>query len=390
MTILLLAYRNLIGAGLRTWLNVFVLSLCYLVIIFNQGLYRGMNEQVSQARISQELGGGVWWHEAYDPLDPFSLQDAHGPLSPALQQAVAVGDMTPILIRQATIYPEGRLVPVLLKGIDPDQKILDFPTSKLTGPGEPLPVLIGGRMAASAGLKEGDLVILRWRDVNGTFDARDARVAAVHRTDVQSIDSGQLWVPLQELQRMVAMAGQATLVVTARQGIGPEAAAHWVFRDLNYLMRDLHEMIKSKNISSAFLYGLLLFLALLTVFNAQVLAIFRRCREIGTMMALGMTRGRVILLFTVEGGLNGLLAALLGAVYGIPLLAWLSANGLQLPKVSEDYGFSLGAALYPIYSAALVLGTLALVLVMVTIVSYLPSRRIARMEPTEALRGKIT
>ena len=35
-----LAYKNLIGAGLRTLLIVFVLSLAYVLIIYMNGIYR--------------------------------------------------------------------------------------------------------------------------------------------------------------------------------------------------------------------------------------------------------------------------------------------------------------------------------------------------------------
>jgi ABC-type antimicrobial peptide transport system permease subunit len=45
--------------------------------------------------------------------------------------------------------------------------------------------------------------------------------------------------------------------------------------------------------------------------------------------------------------------------------------------------------IYPVYSIGLVITTILLILLTTTIVSYLPSRRIAKMKPTEALRGKI-
>ena len=42
MTILRLAWRNLIGARVRTWLNVTVLSFSFVTIIGMQGLLEGM------------------------------------------------------------------------------------------------------------------------------------------------------------------------------------------------------------------------------------------------------------------------------------------------------------------------------------------------------------
>ena len=73
----------------------------------------------------------------------------------------------------------------------------------------------------------------------------------------------------------------------------------------------------------------------------------------------------------------------------IPLLALLVAGGIPAPSVTEQVGFSVGDRMYPRYSALLVLGTTALVGVVTTIVSYLPTRKIAKLQPTEALRGRL-
>ncbi|MDY0344399.1 MAG: hypothetical protein RBR28_12555, partial [Lentimicrobium sp.] len=78
-----LAYKNLMGAGLRTWLNVIVLSFAFVLIIFFNGLIDGWNQQASIDGIEWEYGHGQLRHEDYDPMDPFTLQDAHGILPDA-------------------------------------------------------------------------------------------------------------------------------------------------------------------------------------------------------------------------------------------------------------------------------------------------------------------
>ncbi|MFQ5627925.1 MAG: ABC transporter permease, partial [bacterium] len=125
------------------------------------------------------------------------------------------------------------------------------------------------------------------------------------------------------------------------------------------------------------------------IFDTQVLAVFRRRKEIGTLIALGMTRTKVIQLFTLEGGLNGVLAALVGAIYGIPLLAYFAIEGWPLPESMEGFGLAIGRTLYPTYGLALIVGTIVIVLLTVTIVSYFPTRKIAKWKPTDALRGKM-
>ncbi len=389
MLLLKLALRNLLGAGLRTWLNVIALSFSFVAIVLLQGMYDGMNEQASQASVGAMYGGGQYWQARYDPYDPLTLPDAHASVPPALDSLVARGLATPILVRQASIYPGGRFRAVLLKGIAPGQRVLTIPSAALAGGGGTIPALIGARMARSTGLKAGDPITVQWRDAHGTFDAADLKVAAVMRTTVQEIDVDQIWVPLETLRRLTAMPGEASLVVLRQGAAAPGAPAGWSWKDQDWLLRDIHALKRLKSIDAGILYTFLMFLAMLAIFDTQVLSIFRRRREIGTLMALGMTRTRVIGLFTVEGALHGALAAVLAAAYGLPLLTYLAIKGYGMPQGTDSFGLAVGERLYPIYPAALVVGTAVLVLLVTTVVSYLPARRIAKLKPTDALRGRM-
>jgi ABC-type lipoprotein release transport system permease subunit len=186
---------------------------------------------------------------------------------------------------------------------------------------------------------------------------------------------------------MTGLPGEATYVVLAPGTPIPEAGG-WVLRSRNDFLADLRAMVQAKTVGSTIIYIVFLSLAMLAIFDTQVLSIFRRRREMGTLMALGFTRGRVIALFTLEGMFNGVLGALVAAVYGIPLLAWIARTGWAMPANVDSYGFAIGERLFPSFGAGLVAGTTLLVLVVTTIVSFLPTRRIARLKPTEALRGR--
>ena len=139
------------------------------------------------------------------------------------------------------------------------------------------------------------------------------------------------------------------------------------------------------------MYVILLFLSMLAIFDTQVLSIFRRRKEIGTLMALGMVRTRVIALFTLEGAMHGLLDIVFAALYGIPVLIYTGKVGIPIPSDTiEEYGFAIATRLFPVYSAWLVGGTILIVMITVALVSYLPSRRISGLKPTEALKGKLS
>ena len=79
---------------------------------------------------------------------------------------------TPILVVQGFMYTGGSFRSVLLKGIDPRQRVLSLPTAVLDDRRSEVPALIGTRMARDAGLKVGDLATVRWRDARGNVRRR--------------------------------------------------------------------------------------------------------------------------------------------------------------------------------------------------------------------------
>jgi len=385
-----LALRNLLGTGLKTWLNVIVLSFSFVIIIWMQGIYKGMGDQVRVAQTDAEFGGGQYWQENYDPFDPLTLQDAHAAIPEALQTVINKGQATPILISQATIYPEGRLQTILMKGIDPAQSVVNLPTRFLDQTDKDLPALIGTRMAKNTGLKIGDTITIRWRDAKGTFDARDAEIVQIMKTSVPTVDQAQIWVPLEKMQALTRMEQEASLVVLAQDIREFPQAAGWIHKDMDFLLKDINMMVQSKQIGGSFIFTILLALAMLAIFNTQVLSIFRRRKEMGTLMSMGMTRGKLIRLFTLEGAMHSVLAALVAAIYGIPFLLWQAKAGWAMPEGTDDFGMALGEALYPVYGTGLIVGTTLLILLVTTIVSFMPTRKIAKLKPTDALRGKMT
>ncbi len=383
-----LAFRNLLGAGLRTWLNVFVLSLAFVVIVFYNGMLDGWNMQALNDTMQWETGNGQLWHPTYDRYDAFTLQDAHQPVEGAIKEFVNRKEVVPILLTQASIFPGGRMLNVTLKGIDAGQNILKIPTQTLNKPSDQSPAVIGKRMAAAAGLKKGDQVLVRWRDKNGTFDARELTITEVFDNNVPGIDNAQIWLALEDLQKMTGLHNEATLLV-AGPNVMVKNTEGWIGRDNDFLLKEFREVMENKKGGSKIIYGLLLCIALLAIFDTQVLSVFRRQKEIGTYIALGMTRRQVVWIFTVEGSAHSFLALLLGAVYGIPFLLFLVKKGIPMPKSAEEAGLSIAEKIIPVYSAGMILSTILLVVVSATIVSYLPARKISKMKPTEAIKGKI-
>ena len=395
-----IAIKNLIGARLRTFLNVFVTSISFFVILFISGMYDGMRQYAKQTTIDTEIAGGSYWHPNYDPLDPMSFEESHSPIPDNVKNLIDSKEAFPILVSQASIYPNGRMMPVIMKGIPPEQSIINMegnntdkvnPTKMLANQDEiEIPVLIGSGMAEKAQLKEGDTFTIRWLDSEKTYDAMEGTVVYIMNTENFKLDIGTIWIPIKTAQSMLEMEDEATYVTYNKNIEQLKNSGDWLHRDVNYLISDIEAAIEADKPGNQILFMILLSLTAMGIFNAQVLSIFRRGREIGTLMALGMTRSRVVGLFTLEGALNSFLATSMTVIVFGPILWYFGEKGIPLPMNYSEMGLMIAKRLIPIYSVGLILTTTILIAIIVLLVSYLPSRKISKMKPTDALRGKIT
>ena len=384
-----IALKNLLGARLRTILNVFVTAFSFFIILFFLGMYDGMLQHAKNVTIDTEIAGGAYWHPKYDPRDPMSYEDAHSNLPDDIQALIDKKQAFSVLVSQVSIYPGGRIMPAILKGIPPDQNIVNMPTEALIGVNDgTIPVLIGKGMAKDSKLKVGDSFTIRWMDADKTYDADEATVVYIMDTENFKLDMGHIWVPLNIAQSMLGMKEEATYVTYAQGLTDNIDSKQWISRDVNYLVQDMEAIIEADKPGAQIMYMILLALAAMGIFNAQVLSIFKRGKEIGTLMALGMTRSRVVGLFTLEGGLNAVLATIMMIILFGPVLWYFGVEGIPLPIDYSEMGLIMAKRLIPIYSIGLIVSTMSLVSIIVLIVSYIPSRKISHMKPTDALRGK--
>ena len=322
-------------------------------------------------------------------MDPRTFEDSHSVIPSQVRKLIDQKNAFGVLVSQASIYPNGRIMPVIMKGITPDQNIVNMPTNILAEHNDiNIPVLIGSGMAKNANLKVGDTFTIRWLDADRTYDADEGTIVHIMETENFKLDHGHIWIPLSKAQSMLAMENQATYVTYAKELPMIKDSGDWIHHDVDYMIRDMEALIKADEPGAQVMYSILLALAAMGIFNAQVLSIFRRGKEIGTLMALGMTRSRVVGLFTLEGGLNAFLAGIITLILFGPVLFYFGTNGIPLPMDYTEMGMLVAKRLVPVYSISLIISTTILISIIVLVVSYMPSRKITKMKPTDAIRGR--
>jgi ABC-type lipoprotein release transport system permease subunit len=206
-------------------------------------------------------------------------------------------------------------------------------------------------------------------------------------TIVPTIDAGQIWIPLKRLQEMTGMTDEATYMI-ARPGFQLQDPQNWEYYSQDELVHSIVNLMETKSSGGMFLYLILLLMAMLSIFDTQVLAIFKRRKEIGTLVALGMTQKEVSRLFTLEGTMFGLLGAALAVILGIPICLYTWRNGINFGPVMDSFNLAVSPIIYPIYAPEMIAATFILVLFLVMVISGIPARKIASLRPTDAIAGR--
>jgi lipoprotein-releasing system permease protein len=140
----------------------------------------------------------------------------------------------------------------------------------------------------------------------------------------------------------------------------------------------LFTALKAQTASNVALRIAVAFSVALGIASVLVVSVVQRSREIGILRAMGASRGQVMRVFLIQGGLVGLA----GSVFGTGIAAFFLAlwqrmlrnpDGTPFFTVSFDPGLLAWAA-----GLATVTGLLAAVT---------PARRAARLDPAVAIRG---
>lgn len=382
-----IAFKNFFRQGMRAFLNVTVTALTMVAVVFNVSLYNGFLDQAIRNMVSTDVAGGHYQTPEFDLLSPTEWEDQTFEAPDSLVSLPAT-DKAEVLLLQGQIFPNRRLFPVQLRGMEMQQTLLDLPFTKLKewqGPSdEILPIIIGKQMADKSHLKLGDTVVMRWRDKFGAVDALDVQVVDVVPMINARLDQGVVWLRLDHLRKITHREGEVSwIAVKEFQG----AVAGTDFQTPEILVKDILDMIKNDRRFATIVWIILIFLAGISVFNTQYLNIFKRQREIGTLMAFGMPPARIVRLFTLEGSLAAFAAVGVALILGTIIFTWFQSVGLDISHLAESNIPVRENIFLKIDPVEVVISGVVIVTIMI-VVAWAPVRRIAQLDVTQALRGR--
>ncbi|MFC1712871.1 ABC transporter permease [Candidatus Poribacteria bacterium] len=430
--ILKMAFRNVGRNKRRTMLSAIAIAVAVMVVLFMRGYIGGVTDSMFDSLVKIQTGHIKIMHsEYYDREDMMPLEhmvdgfdgDGYKQLIPILESVEGVNIVAPRIKFGVLLSFQEKSRMAMGIGIDPQQEDAVSYLSKTMVEGQYLgdntdlrSMIIGGGLADKLGIKLGDKLTVVSRTAYDSMKGMTFKVTGIFRYGISSLDSKLFYVPIGAAARLLEMGdGASELIVMVDRPENAEKIADAIkvkFQEGADRMSALPEgnpaddgasayaviswqqqegilaMFKSGISMYRYFYIGLMILASTVIINTTMMVIYERTREIGTIGALGMSSGQIVLLFVIEAMIISAIGSFMGTIVGGGFDLLLSKTGINFNALSGgSVDMVITDIVYPHFGLSILVGSFLFGVVIASAIAYIPARRAAKIEPVEALRS---
>ncbi len=251
-------------------------------------------------------------------------------------------------------------------------------------------VVLARGLAKTLKAKIGEYLTLMTTTSKGALNAMDVKVVGIYSTGVPEYDERALMVDLRTAQQLLVTQKVSKLVVvldeTSRTN---EVAASMAARLPDVSLRRWDELatfykavVQLYSAIFAFLGVIIFVIVVLSSSNTMMMSIMERTREIGTQLAVGTSRLRLLVIFLYEGLMIGVFGGLLGLLVGAGLAELIDHSGLRMPPPP---GGTTGYPLFVDLVPGVFVGVFLLIVATTVVSTIAPALRASRMKIVDAL-----
>lgn len=253
--------------------------------------------------------------------------------------------------------------------------------------------LLGYELGDSFHLAPGGQVTLQSTSPSGRSNALDLKVKGLTTSTFPFENKRVVTLPLGTAQQLIGLEGRVTEYVVAvddlahldetadalRATLGAGYEVH-TWRELQPFVRDL---ITRQNFVLGAIAFVLFIIVMTGIINTMLMSVFERVREIGTLLAIGVRRRQVLVMFLIEAAVIGAAGGLLGTLIGRLALFAMATKGIPF-KLS---GVSGENVMRPFATLGFTGGAFLVAVVGAVVAALWPAYRASRLNPVEALRS---
>jgi putative ABC transport system permease protein len=248
--------------------------------------------------------------------------------------------------------------------------------------------IVSSRVAQRYGLKPGSQL----EALAGDRTIR-LRVAAVLPPELAGIDSSVVFVDIVTAQEVFGKVGKLDridcTVVPAQLAAVQARLAHVLphgVRAIEPKVRtgEIRRMLRSFQLNLAALSYIALLVGAFLIYNTVAISVVQRRPEIGTLRALGTSRGRIFRTFLAEGALFGVAGSLVGLVLG----SFLARYSVGAVARTVDTLYVGTHADRVVYDPLVMLKAVLIGIVLATVSAAVPAFEAAATAPAGAMRAQ--
>jgi lipoprotein-releasing system permease protein len=334
------------------------------------------------------------------PLRDGDIEDAI--VQRPAQRVVSIDQWPKIAARMATLPDIAMVSPTMsgsalavrgdasraisISGIEPDSyfRIVRIPDYLVAGNARLASdeIIIGTELAKDLGASLGDK--LNIETANGTTTV--LRITGLFDLGNKGANERNAYIALRTAQSLLGRIGAVTTItltvhdIYAAETLAQQIAASNPVRADSWIKTNA-QFFTAVNAQQTSNTLIRVFVALSVAFGIAavlVVSVIQRSKDIGILRAMGTTRGQILRIFLIQGGLLGFAGAVIGAAVGVGGLYWWHAAVRQVD----------GSELFPlILQRELFIVTLILAPLTGLLSAMAPALRAARLDPVAAIRG---
>ncbi len=404
---LLFAARNLGRNRRRAGIALMIVAVGVISMVLAEGFVQWIFWAMREGAIQSQLGHVQVVRPGYfkaGAADPFAyLLPADPARAQAIEQTPGVKLVAPRLSVAGLISHGETTVSFLADGVDPAKeaelsKAFRIVEGRDLSAADAPEVILGRGLARSLDVKPGATVALLASPSTGGVNAVEATVVGIFITGSQAYDDSALRLPIALGGVLLRAEGAHAWLVLLDETEHTDARLADFRRQFGgeanglefvpwYERADFYN--KTVSLFSKQMLVLRFIIAciiVLSISNMLVMNVLERTGEIGTLLAIGFRRRRILAMFAAEGLMLGLIGGLLGVGLGYGLAELISHVGIPMPPppgMEEGYRGEVRV------TRDLLLSAFTMAFLTTLLAGLYPAWKASRMEIVNALRHNI-
>lgn len=258
-------------------------------------------------------------------------------------------------------------------------------------------IVISKALAKELKVKLKSKIVLTFQDFNGEITGAAFKVVGIFKTDNSTWDKMHVFVQKEDLVSVLEIPEDesheidillddytlASLMSNQFQEMFPDILSEDWSEIQPYVSFLTEYMSIMMGVFMLIILGALGF----GIVNTMLMVILERTRELGMLMAIGMTRRRVFIMIMLETIFLALVGALLGEILSMLLINYYGKVGIDISSMAEgmeSVGYS--AITFPVLEAYRYMQITIMVLIIGVLASVYPAVKGLKLDPAEAIR----